>query len=369
MEKKYIWAIAGIISASLITILVISIPIVILPTQNGEPISENYWPSDEWVTANPAELNLSSSKIEEMYDYIQNNSINLHSVLIVRKNYIIDENFLENYVRREDKNFAPNWMVPTEANHTHYIWSCTKSIISLLIGIAMEMGYIDNLNQTLYEFFEDYWKPSYSTIKKNITIRQLLTHTSGFPSGEYSTNQSYIEESLDEFLLFYPGTNLTYSNTGCFLLSAIINITTGQKTSEFAREYLFEPIGISQEDWSWEEDYLGITNGAYGINFTPRVMARIGILCLNNGSWNGTEVVPESWIHTSTTPFTHIWSSYGYLWWLKPEYYFAEGRNGQLIAIIPEYDIIVIFTAEMPPGSFRTHYDYIINTFIIGGII
>ncbi|MFW9999759.1 MAG: serine hydrolase domain-containing protein [Candidatus Hodarchaeota archaeon] len=365
MEKKYIWAITVIIGASLITVLGISIPIMMLTFQ----CRGMYWPTDYWCTVNPEDQGLNSSKFEDMYDYIQNNSINLHSVLIVRNNYIVDENFLENYVRREEKSFAPHWMVPTEADHMHQVYSCTKSIVSLLIGIAMEMGYIDNLNQTIYEFFEDYWSPSYDERKKNITIWHLLTQTSGFPYGGYSIYQSYIQESLSEPLLFDPGEGWLYSNTGCFLLSAIINITTGMKTSEFARDYLFEPIGISQKDWSWIEDYQGITNGAYGICFTPRVMAKIGILCLNNGSWNGNQIVPKEWTIESTSPNPGSNGDYGYLWWVNPLYYLAAGYSGQWITVIPDYDFIVIFTAEIPDYTYIAPYDYIIRTFIIGSII
>jgi len=360
MGKKYIWIIVGVIGASLITVLGISIPILMVPPRK-EP--------DEWLSVNPEEVGMNSSKFEDMYDYIQENSINLHSVLIIRNGYIVDENFLENYIPRDEDYFAPNWMVPTEANHMHNFFSCTKSITSLLIGIAIEMGYIDNLNQTIYEFFEDYWKPSYDDRKKNITILHLLTMTSGFPTGGYSTDQSYIEESLDEPLLFDPGTNSYYSNTGCFLLSAIINITTGMKASEFAREYLFEPIGISQEDWFWWEDYQETTNGAYGLHISPRAVAKIGILCLNNGSWNSTQVVPEEWIFESTTPYNEVNGyGYGYLWWVNPVYYLAGGYNGQWITVIPENNIVVIFTADIPEDYYTSRYTYIIREFIIGGI-
>ena len=367
MRKKYTWAIVGIIGVSIITGLGISIPFMIPPSHTIELLPDNYWPTDEWLTVTPERLNMSSSKFEEMYDYIQMNSVNLHSVLIVRNNFIVEESFLQNYVRRDEDYFAPNWMVPTGANHMHHIWSCTKSVISLLIGIAIEMGYIDNISQTIYEFFEDYWHPSYDIRKKDVTIEHLLTQTSGFPYGYYETYQSYIEESLNETLLFDPGTNWEYSNTGCMLLSGIINVTTGMKTSEFAREYLFEPIGISQEDWSWWQDYQGTTSGAYGLHISPRAMARIGILCLNYGSWNGTQVVPEEWIEESITP--SFFSGYGYLWWLNPVYYLAGGYLGQWITMIPEYNITVILTAEIAEGTYSSRYNFIINTFIIGAII
>jgi len=150
------------------------------------------------------------------------------------------------------------------------------------------------------------------------------------------------------------------------------------KTSEFAREYLFEPIGISQEDWRWVEDWQGIADGSTGLSFTPRAMARIGILCLNNGSWNSNQVVPKEWINESISTVSGFYEEvgfgedYGYLWRLLPDYYLASGWHGQYIAVIPKYDIVVIFTGDhpgIPPAYHHTPYIYIINSFIIGGII
>ncbi|MFX0105778.1 MAG: serine hydrolase domain-containing protein [Candidatus Hodarchaeota archaeon] len=357
MEKKSIWIIVGVIGASIITVLGISIPIL-MELQS----------KDEWLTCSPEEVGMNSSKIEEMYDYIYENSINMHSVLIIRNGCIVDENFLENSIRRKENYYAPHPMV---SDGRHKLYSCTKSIISLLIGIAIEMGYIDNINQTLYEFLEGFWKPSYDVRKKNITIRHLLMQTSGLPEG--TDQQPYIVLSLDEHLSFDPGTDWLYSNAGCRLLGAIINITTGMKTSEFAREYLFEPIGISREDWEWEEDYQGVTNGASGLSFTPRAMARIGLMCLNNGSWDGNQVVPKEWISESTSTVSGVYEDqgfgedYAYLWWLIPGYYFASGLYGQCILIFPEYDIVVVFTGCQM--DYHAPYVHIINSFIIGGII
>jgi len=146
------------------------------------------------------------------------------------------------------------------------------------------------------------------------------------------------------------------------------------KISEFARAYLFEPIGISQEDWEWVEDSQGIANGGNGLSFTPRAMGKIGILSLNNGSWDGNQVVPKEWINESTStvsgfyePQDSLGEDYGYLWWLFPDYYTANGWHGQFITVIPEYDIVVIVTADQADAP--AQYIYILESFIIGGII
>jgi CubicO group peptidase (beta-lactamase class C family) len=361
MEKKYSWAIVGIISISLVTVLGITIPILLTPSP--PPNSRTYLP-----TSTPEEQGMNSSKFEEMYDYIESNSVNLHSVLIARNGYIVEESYLENYTRREENYFAPHSFVDPEDNRRHSLHSCTKSIISLLIGIALDMGYLDNVSQTLYEFFENVWNPDYDA-KKNITIEYLLTQTSGLPyGGGYGPDQSYILKALNETLLFTPGNSFAYSNAGCNLLSGIITNVTGQSAADFAQEHLFGPIGIYQDDWYWREDSKGITNGASGIKMTPRAMARIGILCLNNGSWNGIQVVSKQWILDSIEP-SPVNSEYGYLWWVNPSFYLAGGYNGQWITVIPDYNITVIFTADIPEGVYSSIYTYIIINFIIAAVI
>jgi CubicO group peptidase (beta-lactamase class C family) len=363
MEKKYSWAIVGIISISLVTVLAITIPMLMTPL----PSSRSYLP-----TSTPEEQGMDSSEFEEMYDYIETQSINLHSVLIARNGYIVEESFLENSTRREENYFAPSRWVDPEDNNLHYVWSSSKSIISLLIGITIEMGYIDNINQTLYEFFENVWNPSFpnSTLKQDITIGQLLTQSSGIPYGVWDANQSVILRDLNETLLDVPGNSYKYGNAGVRLLSGIITNVTGQSAADFAQDHLFGPIGIYRDDWYCREDIEGISDGAAGFRFTPRAMARIGLLCLNNGSWNGVQVVPKEWILESITPSSTN-SNYGYLWWLTslPLYYLAGGMNGQCIYMIPEYNIVVIFTADIDEAVYPATYNGLILAFIIGAII
>ncbi|MFX1311536.1 MAG: Loki-CTERM sorting domain-containing protein [Promethearchaeota archaeon] len=347
--------------------------------------SDSYWPSNTWETKTPESQNMDSTRLEEMYDYIYDNAINLQSLLIVRNGYIIEDVYLYNYTVVPNNTYVYDEDPYLQfIGNRHHMWSASKSVTSLLIGIAIENGYIDNVDQTFFEVFPDKWDVGYNETKKNITIEHLLTMTHGldwnesydafeiWPMGGY--NISYV---LNKELVHEPGTYWEYSTGSTQLLSAIIQNKTEMKTAEFAKEYLFEPIGINDTEWFWLDSGEGISTGGFGIFMTPRAMARIGLLCLNMGNWNGTQVVPEEWIDVSTSvqwsgglfdPFKR----YGYLWWLSPDYYSAVGFLGQRINVIPEHDIVVVFTAEISDigeGSVILPQDTIINTYIIGSVI
>jgi len=193
--------------------------------------------------------------------------------------------------------------------------------------------------------------------------------------GEYPTNIS-LNYILEQPLEAVPGELFHYSSGSVQLLSAIIQNRTGLKTSEFARQYLFEPIGINGSDWEWDEwDEMDsewgngsldkISYGGFGIYMTPRAMGRIGLLCLTNGLWNGTQVISEEWI-TVASKNHYGNSNYGYLFWLGYEFYYAAGYLGQTIYIIPEYDTVVVFTATVI--SAYGLYEYIIHNYILNAI-
>ncbi|MFX1500147.1 MAG: serine hydrolase domain-containing protein [Promethearchaeota archaeon] len=354
--------------------------------------SAGIFPEFNWTTTTPEEQNLNSSYIEAMYDYISDIQSDFHSVLIVRNGYIIDEEYLYNYERIAGDNFY----VPFDPlglirdNTKHNIYSCTKSITSLLIGITIEEGFIDNVTQTFFGIFQDKWKSSYGNeTKKDITIEHILTMTSGFEwagitetFGYWQNNNFSLDYVLEKSLINKPGSSFTYNTGSTQLLSALIQNRTNIKTSEFAKEYLFEPIGIQESEWEWDEVtwewgsgvLTEISHGGFGIFMTPRAMARIGLLALNNGTWDGNQVIPKEWIEVSTSAhvtegLTRPGTEYGYGWWLYPKYYGALGGLGQQIIIIPEYDIVVIFTHSQKSEQYQPEMDYIINNFIIKAVI
>ena len=335
----------------------------------GQVKTAAYWPTNEWNVTDPADQDMNNATIYEMYDYIEKYSINLHSVSIVRNGFLVHEEYLSRYKLREEKSYGyePDYYgIDVVINGSlHVQFSSTKSIIALLIGIAIDKGFIDDVNQTFSSFFPTltYNTPS----KEDITIEHLLTMTSGIfgdTDPEFGGDKT-IQEILNPSLYSTPGTTFRYSSYSTNLLSAIINKSSGQKTSDFAKEYLFDPIGISQDNVYWLESSEGINSGGYGLYFTPQAMSRIGLLMLNNGKWNDTQVISESWMLKVGTPQPN--GFYGYLVWMDKYSYHTAGLLGQYIFLIPSHNLTVVFTADIRTDPYDK-YIYIIDNFIIASI-
>ncbi len=316
------------------------------------------------ISTSPEEQGMNSTILSGMYNYIEKNYINLHSVMVLRNGFIVNETFLEDSKIRDELNFQSNsyWFIDEDL---HNILSVTKSITSLLIGIAIDHGYIDNVNQTLLDFFPELLDSTINDSKSQITIENLLTMTSGIPE-EIEENSQDVLNILNSRLLCEPGEEFYYSSSACHLLTAIIDRSTEMKAENFAEEFLFKPIGISRNNWTWQTDSNEVNIGGWGIFMTPRAMARIGQLCLNNGTWNETQVVSADWIKKSTTSDIED-AYYGFLWWIEPNCYVASGMYGQGIYIYPNERIVVVFTGEI--WNFYNIYLELITDFILNAII
>jgi CubicO group peptidase (beta-lactamase class C family) len=334
----------------------------------GQVKTAAYWPTNEWNVTNPSDQDMNNATMYEIYDFIEAYGVNLHSVSIVRNGFLVHEEYISNYKLREEKSYGsePDYYgIDVVINGSlHVQFSATKTIIALLIGIAIDKGFIDNVNQTFASFFPTltYNTPS----KEDVTIEHLLTMTSGIygdTDPEFGGDKT-IQQILNPALYSTPGTAFRYSSYSTNLLSAIINKSTGQKTSNFAKEYLFDPIGITQNDFYWLENSEGINNGGYGLYFTPQAMSRIWLLMLNNGMWNGTQVISENWMIKVGTPQSN--GFYGYLAWMDKYSYHAAGLLGQYIFLIPTYNLTVVFTADSSASIYT--YLYMIDNFIIAAI-
>jgi len=351
------------------------------PTQTDSREPSWPWPTYGWITSTPEEQNMSSAILDDMNFYILSEEIDIDSITIIKNGYLVYEEYYKDYMVNPDKNFTTTWVLYNDTQK-HNIWSVTKSITSLLIGIAIDLGFIDNISQTFFEFFPERWNASFDARKLDITIENLLRMESGligeFSGIPYTTyGYDYLQRILSIPLLHDPGTSYevtwdSYSNGGVSMLSAIINKTTGRLTWDFAQEYLFDPLGIPRENLHWSQygdiaSNFSMNPGSSGLAMYPQDMAKIGYLCLNNGTWDGTQIVSPEWIEISQTdnPGAVV---YGYLWWLSwgvsPSYYLAGGANGQKIVVVNEIDMVIIFTAHI--DEFQ---DELINDYIIASAI
>lgn len=254
---------------------------------------------------------------------------------------------------------------------THAINSCSKSVISMLIGICLKEGFIQTIHTPIKEYFRDYFSCSDDVRKEAITIYHLLTMTSGFDWPEFGEwnywspmefSKDIIKSALDRNILIESGTKMNYNSGSSNLLSAIIQKVSGMKTIDFAYKYLFEPMGIENVVWHEKQ---GICLGANGLKLKPVDMLKLGSLYLHEGYWNGVQIIPKEWVAESTKPrfisYPQI-GHYGYHWWCsdfkaenekKIPFYFALGLFGQLIIIVPAFEMVVIFISENYSDTMR----------------
>ncbi len=354
----------------LVTLLVIAF-ISVTPTlwkycnESGQVLAlPDYWPTDGWRSTSPEAQGMSTVQLQAMERYFQQLSWGhlIRSVLIIHNGYIVWESYY-------DPSYGPDDYVN--------IYSCTKSVTSSLIGIAIAEGYISGVNDTLLSFFPGRTIANLTVEKEAITLEQVLTMTSGLawdewpygPTSSYTylvNSPDWVQYVLDQPMRYEPGTVWDYNSGTSHLLSMIINQTVGTTTLSYADNHLFTPLGIS--DYQWETDPQEVVAGGSNLHLTPRDMAKFGFLYLNNGAWDGNQLIPAEWVENSTrnlaTPYNDTDTiGYGYQWWLDLPInsYLAIGYNGQQINVVPEHNLVVVFTAWYEQASFASIMtDYII---------
>ncbi len=341
-----------------ITILLLSLTACLNTTADREE-REITWPTDGWITAAPEDLGLNGDLIDGMLDEIHSKDLAVHSLLVVYRGVIVAESYTPPYQQASKQ----------------AVYSVTKSIISGLTGIAIDKGYLQSVDQQVLSFFPLYQSTPQDPLKQNITIEHLLTMSSGLAEDleGLDAQQDWVQYILDQPLLFKPGSTFSYNSGNTHLLSAILQQSSSLSTRDFANVFLMDPIGI--QDYTWETDPQGINLGGWGIRMTPRDMARIGYLYLNRGIWDGKQIIPSEWIDASTQAYFPVpdalepWDlSMGYSWWIHGDGPFAaHGRGGQFIYVIPDADLVVVITADIPDEQFA-QLQILIREYLIAAV-
>lgn len=287
--------------------------------QNGMPIS------------GPEEEGMDAELLREGLAMLDE-SPNLHSMIILRNGAIV----FEKYYNAGAVDKAEN------------IQSITKSILSALVGIAIREGYLDSVGQKLSEFYPQYFPREDDARKDDLNIYHFLTMTAGFEWEDGPPpREDQVSYTMSLPLEASPGEAFNYNSFLPMALSYLLTQESGVSTKEFAEHYLFGPLDITVE--KWEAPY-SVNNGCCYLWLTPRDLAKIGLLYLNQGEWNGTQIIPAEWVQESTS--AHIQCdeerSYGYYWWLREiggyEILSASGRFGQTIHLIPELNAGLVTT-------------------------
>jgi CubicO group peptidase (beta-lactamase class C family) len=257
-------------------------------------------------------------------------------------------------------------------SHWANLKSVSKSVLSALVGIALDQGHLESVRETIDKFFPEHLSGTDDLARKRITIEDLLTMRSGLSStsnrnyGQWVQSSNWVRHVLVRPLVDVPGTSMIYSTGNSHLLSAILTETTGMSTFDFARRYLAEPLGI--EIRPWMQDPQGIYFGGNEMHLKPRAMLQIGELYLNQGRVGEEQVVSQAWIRESLKPRTQSrWSGgeYGYGWWIRTlggyQAYYAWGYGGQFIFVVPDLRLVVVTTSSSVPGRGRREHQQSIH--------
>lgn len=276
----------------------------------------------------------------------------LHSLIVARNGCIVLEAYWPGYDR----------------DRKHYLNSATKSVVSSLVGIAIHDGSL-KLDEPVLAALPDYPDHTDDPRKQEITIQHLLTMSSGISwpqtakgenaSVEMDHSPDWVRYILSRPIAAEPGTVTNYSNGDAHLLAAVLQKATGMTALEFARQRLFEPLGIHDVDWN--TDPQGRNIGSAALQMRPRDMLKLGLLYLQHGRLEGRQILDSDWVDTSTTahvkmPTAGGAANYGYYWWLYPEKGLVEawGGAGQRISLFRNLGLVIVMTADIPDDRPRS---------------
>jgi len=305
-------------------------------------------PGGEWEISTAAEQGLDPMLVAEMY-FNAADLDTIYSLLVIKNGYLIAEDYFhEGSVDQKDR-----------------VQSATKSFTSALVGIALEQGCLSSVDQKMLEFFPEVAGKIADPRKEKITIRNLLEMRAGYPweesdpalwdallSGHYPPLIEEIPLASD------PGTTFHYSNLSSNWLGIIVDRACGKSLKEYAQEHLFAPLNVKPGEWG--QDAEGHNNGCGDLHLTARDAAKFGLLYLNDGVYQGAQIIPSDWVRDSLQTYsvneafvTKVGRfrdlGYGYQWWSATAgaHYvnFAWGHGGQLIVLVDDLDLVIVATA------------------------
>ena len=283
----------------------------------------------------PEEQGMDSTLLAGAIDYLlsQRDLYNINSLTVIRHGRVVTDAYF----------------YPYPPSELHDLASVSKVWLSTVVGIAIDQGYIASVNEPVISFFPDRTIANLDDRKRAMTIRHLLTMTSGLGDDDtidgdaMEASADWAQFAIDLPMSAWPGTRWNYHQPTAYLLSAIVSERTGMNVWAFARKNLFRPLGIDESVWT--ANAQGVTRATEELKLTPTDLARFAQMILQNGIWNGEQIVPASWIGTATRPL--IDDFYGYFWDARyPDFIYGGGALGQRMIISRDRDMVVVFTAH-----------------------
>jgi CubicO group peptidase (beta-lactamase class C family) len=323
----------------------------------------------DWTVVKPSEAGFSDDLAARLDKAMADKRIwNMHAVIVIRRGKLVLERYFDG---ADDARGKPLGVVSFKPDTLHDLRSVSKSIVGLLYGIALAAGEVPPPEQPLMQSFPEYDDLAADPLRRRWTLHHVLSMTMGTDWDELSipyTNPANSEIAMDRApdryryvlerpITMEPGKRWTYCGGATALLGRIIALGTGKSLHEYAREVLFDPLGMTPTDWYTGRD--GELIAASGIRMLPRDLARIGHLMLRGGVWGDRAVLPAEWITRCTTPVVSIDENrdYGYQWYLgrNERSWGAVGNGGQQLYVFPERELVVVTTS----GNYDTQDQWV----------
>lgn len=365
-----------------LSLLILSIIIATSPV-----LAQSAWPTKGWTLTTPFEVNLDPKVLSTLdADIAQGKYGYVDSMLVIRSGKIAFERYYSrdyNSIYQKEAstpgplvvrdptgpyNYFNSWWHPyLQYGKLHTMQSVTKSVVSTIIGIAIGRGEFPDLDTPVVKFFESGTVDNVDDQKRHMTIRHLLTMTTGLEWNEdypYSDPRNtaaimaldpdWVQFTMNRPMAAEPGQSFQYNSGATLILAHLFNKATAMDLEEYAVRHLFKPLGV--DNFFWKRTPFGLTDAQEGLYVTSRDIAKIAYLYLKQGKWEDQSLVPAAWVEASITPFVSVTADrsveYGYGWWLVNYEYNGQmhkafagiGFGGQYPIVIPELDMVIVFT-------------------------
>ena len=318
--------------------------------------------AQEWPVSTASKQGLSQETLSRLDQQIRTQLPHLRSLLIARHGRLVVENYYGDA--------SPDGL--------HNMQSMTKSVSSALVGIALRKGLVTSLDNRVADYFPEYRGAIQDDAMKAVTIRHLLTMSSGIDEARLSFDQAFadpVKEILGWRVLFAPGHGFRYSSAAAHLLGGVLRAASGQSVLDFARAELFGPLGMGKV--TWYADKTGLQSGGMSGLFRSRDMLKLGELYLRHGRWRGRQLIPAAYVadslrvHNEGDFFgTHV--QYGYMWWLKKvaghDAFWAAGYGGQYLMVVPDVDLVVLCTSDWKQPEYPEHFALVAD-FVLPSVV
>lgn len=303
--------------------------------------------SYKWQYSTPEEQGLNGEIFNEVDEFIKEKRYRLvNSVLVIKNEKIVFEHYYNKFNKDSRNNIKSVW----------------KSILSATLGICIDKGIIKGIDEPISNYLPEFSEGNH-IYHKALTIRHLLTMTSGIHwnggvhyhcpmMAQMMRSKAWLSHISDVAMNYFPGNNFQYKEWDVILLSAIIGKAAGKNAYEVCDELLYKPLEIKSGIWSKSEDNVSYTvmKGEENSDLSARDCAKLGLLFLNRGVFNGKRIISESYVNEAISPSKSN-PQYGFLWWLSNEGYSARGFGGQEVNVFPKKNLVTVIQATPSPSS------------------